>query len=318
MGRHGGGSRSGGRSGGSRSGDGSRSSGAVATIASAPFQGCYNRSYYYRGRYHSCYTNDKAYGTSKSRLIGKFLLMLLIMGAMLMLVLAVASVTVHVGEKVNGDPDRIMIQDTMDLLTPEEEQRTLELFREVYDASGMPVTLYTDDMEWNSKYSSLEVYSEELYYAMGVEEDAMLILFTYDGTFEWVYDVYCGDDTIRCLSDPAFEKLLDAFQKGMAGQDLCAALEHAFHSVMDDLAKTSVDKSLLGVLVGTIAVFGLILWFGFFRPFAKEWRAYKYFRENPESVEQKPILVKPQCPSCGAHNSKLLEVCEYCGTVLTL
>ena len=316
MGRHGGGSRSGGGGGGSHGG-GSRGGGSAKTSAK-PFAGCYNRGYYHKGVYHSCYTNCEKYGTSKGRLIGQLLTILFMVVCMLPLLVLVGSMAVEVGSKVDGDPDRIRIEDRLDLLTSEEEQRTLALFENVYEASGMPVTLYTDDMAWQDKYSSIEVYSEELYYAMGIEEDAMVILFTYDGSFEWIYDMYCGDDTVACLSDPAFETLLEEFRKGMAGQNLCNALEHAFGSVMDDFATSSVDWGLIGIVVVMAGIFGVIVWFAAVRPYLKERKAYLYFKEHPEEAGQEQLLVKPQCPSCGAHNSNHKEVCEYCGTVLKL
>lgn len=314
MGRHGGGSRSGGRRGGSRSSGGGSS---VTSVKTKPFAGCYNRSYYHKDRYHSCYTDNSDYGMSKSRLISKLILVIFFSVITFPFTIGLAFSSVEKGEKVNGNPDRIVIQDTIDLLSPEEEQKTLALFYEVYTKSGMPVTLYTDDMEWESKYDSIEIYSEELYYAMGIEEDAMIILFTYDGTFEWVYDMYCGDDTIRCLSDTEFNKLIDNFQKGMAGQDLSYALDYSFHSIMDDLAETEVRNDLL--LSAAILTLFCSLPIGyFFSAYLKEKKAYQYFQENPEKVETTPMTVKYQCPSCGAHNSNLSEVCEYCGTVLKL
>lgn len=313
MGRHGGGSRSGGRRGGSRSGGTARGS----SVKTKPFAGCYNRSYYYKGVYHSCYTDNNNYGTSKSGLIAQLITIIFFIVLFLTLFIGIAFISVEKGEKVNGNPERIVIQDTIDLLTPEEEQKTLDLFHEVYTESGMPVTLYTDDMEWESKYDSIEIYSEELYYAMGTDEDAMIILFTYDGTFEWVYDMYCGDDTIRCLSDTEFNKLIDNFQKGMAGQDLCYALDFSFHSIMDDLAETEVRGDLLLFVAIMALICSVVIGF-FFSAYLKEKKAYQYFRENPDKVETTPMTVKYQCPSCGAHNSDLLEVCEYCGTVLKL
>ena len=240
MGRHGGGSRSGGR----RS-SGGRGGSYGSLSSSEPFKGCYNRSYHHRGVYHSYYTNEKKFGLSKFRVILKLITFILVNVIWLPVMIALALETVQFGEKVNGNSDRIVIQDTMDLLTPEEEQKTLELFHKVYLKSGMPITLYTDDMKWQDKYSSIEVYSEELYYAMGIEEDAMIILFTYDGTFEWIYDIYCGNDTEKCLSYAAFDKLIDNFQKGMAGQNLYDALDVSLNSIMDDLAETYVLLALL-------------------------------------------------------------------------
>lgn len=312
MGRHGGGSRSGGR----RSSSGS-SGGSDVKNSSTPFKGCYNRSYYYRGACHSYYTKDKDFGISKSRIISKLIGIIFLNIIMLLIIMESALSIVHSGGKVNGNPSRMVIKDTIDLLTAEEEQRVLELFDQVYSKSGMPITLYTDDMEWKDKYSSIEVYSEELYYAMGIEENAMIILFTYDGTFDWVYDMYCGDDTIKCLSDNAFNKLIDNFQKGMAGQDLCYALDYSLNSIMDDLAEKYVDSAGLPVLFFIIFYY-LFIFAVLYSSYSEEKRAYKYFQENPEKVDNTPMLVKNECPSCGAHNTNLLEVCEYCGSVLKM
>ncbi len=58
-------------------------------------------------------------------------------------------------------------------------------------------------------------------------EDAMIILFTVGDNadfYDWEYDMYCGDDTIKCFSDEAFDTLLENFRKGMAKQDLSLSL----------------------------------------------------------------------------------------------
>ena len=313
MGRHGGGSRSGGRRRSSGGSSGTRSS-------SEPFKGCYNRSFYHKGKYYSYYTSDRGYGVSVfSRIRTTLLLVGIILYTALMLFAAkmIAANIFYVGEKINGNPDRILIQDTIDILTPEEERKALDLFNRVYSESGMPITLYTDDMQWQDNYESIEVYSEELYYAMGTEEDAMIILFTYDGTFEWVYDMYCGDDTIKCLSNRAFNKLLDNFQKGMAGQNLYDALEYSLNSIMDDFVESYIDSSAI-VGIAILIVIYVIFFAIMYHFYSKERNAYKYFKENPDKVDNTPMLVKYVCPSCGAHNSNLLEVCEYCGTILKM
>ena len=52
--------------------------------------------------------------------------------------------------------------------------------------------------------------------------------------------------------------------------------------------------------------------------YSEEKSAYEYFKENPEKADNTPMLVKRECSSCGASNTKLLEACEYCGTVLKM
>ncbi len=259
---------------------------------------------------------NKDYGTDKFRPkwnLVKAILITIFLSVLLLLLW----MPIYFGGKVNGNPDRIAIQDTIDLLTPEEEQNTLDLFQTVYETSGMPVTLYTDDMEWKSKYNAAEFYAEELYYAMGIEEDAMLILFTYDGTFEWEYEMYCGDDTMQCLPDDLFDELADNFQKGMAGQKIYDALDFSFHSIMDELGKEQLSEEMLFWNIFLGGMYGLIV-FGLFSNYLDENRAYKYFKENPNKLDDRQMSVLYECPSCGAPNSNLTEICEYCGAVLKL
>ena len=129
MGRHGGGSRSGGRRSSSSS---SNKGGSAQKVSVKPFKGCYNRSYYHRGVCHSYYTTEKDFGTNKSRIRSQLFNIIIITIIILPFILNVASTVIRFGGKVNGDSSRIVIQDTIDLLTPEEEQRTLDLFNKVY------------------------------------------------------------------------------------------------------------------------------------------------------------------------------------------
>lgn len=230
MGRHGGGSRSGGGGGGSRSGGGSRGGGGSSSRSSSrPFQGSYNRSYYdRRGRYHSYYTTNRNFGTSSGSNIGLIFALVFVTFHMCVMLSGFVGSGIHFGGKVNGEISRIGIEDNADILSVEEEMAIIKTFQKVYDASGMPITLYTDDFSWMNHYNSLEVYSEELYYSMGFEEDAMVILFTaedLDGFYDWEYDMYCGDDTEKCFSDDAFDTVLANFQKAMAQEDLVKALD---------------------------------------------------------------------------------------------
>ena len=226
MGRHGGGSRSGGsrsRSSSSRSHSGSRSRGSSSSVKSSktPFRGCYNRSYYYRGRYHPYYTTDATFGTNSGFNVFKLIIAIFITIHMLLMLCTMGFSMISFGSKVDGNPDRIAIVDNIDILTPDEENKTLELLHDVYDKSGMPITIITDDFTWKDYYANIETYSEELYYTIGMDETAMVILFTQDdvGDFiDWEYDVYCGDDTVNCLSDETFDEFLDIFQKSMSKQ----------------------------------------------------------------------------------------------------
>lgn len=291
MGRHGGGSRSGGSSSGSSRSSGSRSSGGSGRnsfrSSKTPFAGGYNRSYYGRfGRYHTYYTSDPTFGTRSGWNAGTIFALVFITIHMLLMVGGFASSFISFGGKVEGNRNRIFIEDRINLLTENEEQSLMELFDKVYERSGMPVSLYTDDFSWKDYYGSLAVYSEELYYKIGLEEDAMIILFTANKDnrfFDWEYDMYCGDDTIKCFSDAAFDDLLDNFHKSMAGEDLHDALIYSWNSVMDDLAKTDVKPEFI-----PIALF-LLLFYGMFYMLIlggvmRTNTAYRYFKDHPEKL----------------------------------
>lgn len=224
------------------------------------------------------------------------------------------------GSKISGDITRIKIVDNADVLTLAEEEQTRELLHKIYNTSGMPVTIYTDSFEWKEHYDYLEIYSEELYYRMGFDEDAMIILFTMDNSsdfYDWEYDMYCGDDTIKCFSDASFDKLLENFHKGMAGQNLYHALDYAWNSVMDELAKTSFNWTGLPMILILIAFYG-VFYVAILGSTVKQNAAYKYFKENPEQLSHTPMTVLSTCPSCGASNSFQEENCPYCGTLLKI
>lgn len=322
MGRHGGGSRGGGssRSSSSRSG-GSSGGGSGVKTSKTPFRGCYNRSYYdRRGKFHQCYTSSAAFGTKSGWNAGNIFALVFVTLHMAIMLSAVAASMFTFGSKVNGDKERIFICDQAGILSENDEKEVLELLEDVYDASGMPVTIYTDDFSWKEHYSSLAVYSEELYYAISYDEDAMIILFTVDDSadfYDWEYDMYCGDDTIECFSDAAFDKLLEHFQKGMAGGDFAEALEYSWTSVMDDLAKTTFDPD--GVMIFLFAgCFYGTFYASILGGVKSKNDAYRYFKENPEKLSRTPMTLYSECPNCGASNATQSEICPYCGSLLKI
>ena len=321
MGRHGGGSRSGGssRRSSGRSRSGSRSGGKSIRTSSKPFAGCYDRSYYdRRGRYRAFYTSDARCGKSVYGIFSGMFTLFFVTLHMLVMCGSLLISSITLGYPVNGDVRRIYINDTVDLLTVDEEEDLLKLFQEVYDKSGIPVTLYTDDFEWKQYYNSIEVYSEELYYTVGMDEDALIFLFTadtVDGFFDWEYDVYCGDDTIHCFSDNTFDKLLSTFHKSMAKQDLYVGLTTAWNSIMDDLASTEVNWFMLPILLIVLSVYGLF-YVVTIRGMLRTYSVYKYFKENPDKLSDSPVILYNRCPSCGASNSTQSTTCPYCDTLL--
>lgn len=323
MGRHGGGSRGGGSSrsgGGSRGGRGGSSS-SYRSSKSA-FSGSYRRSYINRrGRQVTYYTTNQNFGKSGNCGFEYMCLALIGVWVLLMLFAFIGQAYTH-GEKVNGEKSRIDVHDYAEILTYEEEMELIELFEGVYDKSGMPITLFTDDFSWREHYYDIEVYSEELYYDMSYREDAMVILFTQgwdDDFYDWEYDVYCGDDTISCFSDATFDNFLDAFQQGMSANDqmLKPALEDAWGRVYDELAESSFDKGSLPILF-VVAVIACGAMMPTIINIRRKKDAYNYFKENPDKLSDKKITILSQCPNCGAPNTKKKEVCEYCDSLLLL
>lgn len=318
MGRHGGGSRSGGSRGSSRGG---RSGGSSSRVSRTPFRGCYNRSYYdRRGRYHSYYTSSRSFGTTSGWNAGTIFALVFVTIHMFIMLSGFSSDFIHFGKKVNGDADRIYIEDQANALTAEEEEKVLDLLQEVYKKSGMPVTVYTDNFDWRRHYTSIEIYSEELYYSIGYEEDAMILLYTTnndDGYYDYDYDFYCGDDTVDCLSDRTFNTLIDNFHKGMSGLNLYDAIDYSFRSVMEDLAVFKI------YWIGAPAILMLLAFYSIFyisilKGVEKKNAAYRYFKEHPEAFSPQPMTLYSTCPNCGAPNSEQSEVCPYCNGLLKI
>lgn len=319
MGRHGGGSRSGGSRSSSRSSSGSGSSGSGARTSRKAFRGSYNRSYYdRRGRLCTYYTTDKDFGVKKGWRIGTIISLIFITLHMCMMMSGVVASCIQFGGKVNGDMKRIYIEDKANLLSSAEEVEIIELFHKVYKKSGMPITLYTDDYSWKEHYYSIETYSEYLYYKISYAEDAMIILFTVnedDDFFDWEYDMYCGDDTVKCLSDEDFDKLLSNFQKAMANDDLAKALDYAWNSVIDDMAKTKLNFVAIPMFF-FLGILYAIFYFALLGSAIKNKAAYKYFQENPHKLSMEPITSFTNCAFCGVSNPSQNIVCEYCGAAM--
>ena len=67
---------------------------------------------------------------------------------MCVMLIAMASTSITMGAKAEGPRSRIMIMDHVDVLTEQEEAEVLTLLNQVYEKSGMPVTVWTDDFSW--------------------------------------------------------------------------------------------------------------------------------------------------------------------------
>ena len=290
MGRHGGGSSSGGsHSSHSSSSHSSRSSSSSSSYRSSsrPFRGSYNRSWYdRRGGYHSYYTDNVNYGVASgaSKVVRIVVAIFISLHAFGMFSQILPS-AVHFGKKVDGVESRISIEDNMDLMTPTEEEKVLKLFKKVYDKSGMPITLVTDDFNYMYVSDAIEVHSEKLYYERGLDEGSMLIFFASNpqDSSIWAYDMYCGDNTVDCMTDATFDKLIYQFQKGMYNGGLYDAIEYSIDSVYDELATTTFDKEVLFVCGGMV-IFYSLFFVGFVFSGRNKRGAERYFKEHPEAV----------------------------------
>ena len=292
MGRHGGGSRSGGVSFHSSSGRHSSGTNTTKTTSSVSFAGSYNRSYINRrGTKINHYTTDKEFGTKKGWNEETKPIFWVLFISMLLLSCCFYSyfTTPNNSGKVNGPINRIDIVDNEDILTQEEETKLLTLFKNVYDKSGMPITLYTDDFSWKNKYfgtnelTPIQEYSEDLYYDLGSTEDSMVILFTSEtiNDFEdWEYDFYCGNDTIKCLSDNSFDKLINTFHKSLASKNLCDSLIYSWEKILPELGEQKQDTSLL-FIVPFLVIFYLVSFIALFMDIKQTNEAYEYFQKNP-------------------------------------
>jgi len=288
MGRHGGGSSSG----GSHSSHSSRSSSSHSSSSSyqssrKPFRGSYNRSWYdRRGGYHPYYTDNANYGlTSGSGRVIKICVAIFVLLHAFGMFGTMIPNAVHIGKKVNGAESRIFIEDNMDLMTPTEEEKALKLFEKVYDKSGMPITLVTDNFDYMYVSDTIEIHSEKLYYERGLDEDSMLIFFASNplDSSIWTYDMYCGDNTVDCMTDATFDKLISQFQKGLYNETLYDALEYSINSIYDELAETVVDKEVVIVCIALVLFYSLFF-IGFVFSGKNRRGAERYFKEHPEAV----------------------------------
>ena len=328
MGRHGGGSSSGGSRSSSSSSSSSSGGGSRIRTSNRPFVGGYNRSYYHGGKFYSYYTEDANFGQKSGWNLGNIIGLLFITFHMSIFFGVFFVMFVQHGEKINGNRNLIFIEDTIDMFSNEDEEKLISLFNTIYDKSGMPIMLYTDNFDYKNHYDSIEVYSEQLYYSNTIDENSMIILFTSDienyintGKMAWDYDFYCGDNTIKCLSDEEFNKVLDNFYKGMFQYEVADALVYAWNFVMDDLGKTEINKIIIPIYIGLLAFYSMF-YVSIFSSIIKENRAYKYFKQNPEKIYESDIYSTVNkiaatkicyCTYCNTKNNINNLVCTYCG-----
>ena len=289
----------------------------------APFPGCYDRSYYdRRGNFHSYYTNDSTVGTSGCTEFSA-IAALLFFGCIFYFVINVI-LDQHITErpKINGDSSQILIADNIDILTTSEEAKLEELLHEIYKKSGIAVTIYTDNLKWREEYETIEEYSKQLYYNLGNSQNRLLVLYSTEVDGYPEYDFFRGKETAICLTDDLLLRLKDCFHKGLYSMDPSDALIYAFHSIMDELAETSVDWDMMYDLV--VATVFLSFFFAFpihslftsIRTALHNNAAYRYYKKNKEKLSYIPVVLYNSCPNCAAPNSTQSQTCSYCNSLL--
>lgn len=320
MARHSSGSRSGGSSHSSSHRSGSRSGGSRSS--STPFAGSYNRSYYDRhGRFHSYYTTNKFFGVpGKSSALPLILTLVFVTLHMVLMLGGFVLASFEISTKIDGPKERIYIEDNINVVTSEEEERLISLFEEVYEKSGMPVALLVDDYRVARHYDSIEIYAEQEMYSVARDEESMLIVFLVDFSdpdfIDWHYDFCCGDNTIKCLPDGMYYDLTETFYRAMSGGSLPVAIEESFNRVMDRFDSIRVGDSMVFVVIPFLAFIYGIFYVAIFKNIRKAKDAERYFRDNPHKLEEAPVRIYAVCPACGGSNSRAEEKCPYCGSLL--
>ena len=323
MGRHGGGSRSGGSrsSSSSRSrSSSSRSGGSSPRYYSSnkPKIGYYDRCYYTRaGKRVRYYTTDSSFGKTEPSMVSIITLIFLY----LFFVVYALYCCVEVPKKVSGNLDNIYIIDKIDIFTSDEESELIDLAKDVYNKSGMPIAICTDDFSYKENYTSIEAYSEDLYYTKCSDEDSMIILYTEEYTSDtfkdWDFDIYCGDDTIDCLSGSKFDTLISKINTNIRSNNHSGyeGIKAGLNYLSSDIRKLDIPLSLLLVIVGTISLMFIPALISEIKKYKNCADAYNYFKENSSDLNKK-ISVLLECPSCGASNNGEKTHCEYCGRIL--
>lgn len=292
-----------------------------------PFQGCYDRSYYSLfGKYHRIYTNDKDFGTTS----GLNFFIVMILAFFLFVAIGAISGTINTAftyrEKIDGNSSRILIADNIDVLTESEEAEILEVLQEVYNKSGIAVTVYTDDFDWHNTYDHIESYSKRLYYSIGVDETGLLLFYSTDPDadfFRCDFDFYYGDDTTAWATYQLKDKLWDNFTQKLSGSNLGEAIHSSFASILEDLTIFAVNSDFMPLFMPTLLFvvlfmgsFGCLLFVAFID--VKQISAHRYFKKHPDQLSYEPLFFHSTCPSCGASNPAHGKTCPFCNTLLII
>lgn len=304
-----------------------------------PFFRCYDRTYYdKKGIKHSFFTNDINSGKKSE---WTFSLIITLITLTILTIYTIFSLTklflfldFSGNEKIEGDISHIIIEDNAKVLNNKQEIELIDLFYEIYDKTGMPITLYTATYDWKNHYNSIENYSKELYYQIDIDENSMLILFTVDKgpgyaeietpiiyTPQWDFYIYRGKNTTKCLSYDECYDFKYEFKNAMNryDKDLAFSIKQAWNSIKDGIETPNIDVQNIFYILFTIIVYILFCWIILYvANFRRNYYMYKYFKENPDKLSTKLMTVYNECPNCKASNESQAETCLFCGFLLKL
>ncbi|MDO5155464.1 MAG: TPM domain-containing protein [Eubacteriales bacterium] len=313
----------GGSHGGGSHGGGSHSGGSGGGVARSTkyFSGSYYHSYVdRRGKSHVYYSSQKHVPKpDKSQMI-----MTIISLTVFLLVVLFITVTGYIDttHKLNDTtPDVVRIYDEEDFFTDSEEQVLSDTLEEYYQQTGVnAVVCAVSNSQWKIHYASLEKYAMEKYYELFSDEKHYLVVFSNemleDGWQDWYFETIVGDDTTRAIGPTKESYMVEQIQNQLWNNDNNAgtAIHLAFQDLIAYSSTTHIDWSGFGVFALSFLFLGALIYVAIDN-YKKSVEEYNYFLQHPESIKN-PAEYHLQCPNCSAPNTKLLDACEYCGTVL--
>ena len=268
-----------------------------------PFNGCYNRCYKNkRGKVVNYYTIDKTFGIRNGWTTGNTLALTFILFHMAIMISSYIFNLVQIGGKIDGDSKRIMIIDNIDILSSEEEETLLDTFYQIYEKTGMPITLYTDDFNWRSNYKDkneiidIKVYNKELYYKIDKSEKGMSILYIEEKGNKLKnaeYDFYIGMETQKCLSNKSLDKLTKTFEKSLQNMQFNKALIYALEEINLDLCKTTININIIPSIFLLLPLYAISIMI-ILLPIRKKVAAYNYFKKYPKELDMKKIVLEEE------------------------
>ena len=309
-GGHGGGGFHGGGS--FHSGHGSSSSSRVKTIrySRAYFPGAYCLIYYDRlFRPHAFYSDsldDQKRKPNWKVLIGYVALLLL------PIIIAFAF-SFHFPRMISDNYDnKIVIEDTADVLTDSEEQSLKNTFKAFFDKTGI-----TPSFESVNGYypDNLEDYAYSSYVHKFKDEKHWLIVYSkIDERNKWAFEGMQGNDTDSVLTTYQTDKFNKDLHKALSNTDITIyqAFDNTFTSFADEVMKPYfyMDKGMIAFVLIWAGIFGFLI----FSQVMDNLRL-KHIGESTVVLKEEPRLEK--CPYCDSpYYAYSIDRCPKCGGIV--